>query len=114
MTVQVSEISLKERSTGGAVRAELRDAIEEQQLLDWLTAWQPLIRSVVLGLNARGVPPSQWPQSWHWNWPGKMAQVAWLLAYRGFCVTCDGLTQGLMRLNLTSLARDATQVGKPL
>jgi hypothetical protein len=114
MTVQVSEISLKNCSTGGTVRAELRDAIEEQQLLDWLTAWQPLIRSVVLDLVARGVPPSQWPQSWHWNWPAKMARVAGLLAYRGFCVTCDGLTQGLMRLNLTSLAREATQVGKPL
>src|SRR6266545_2052168 len=114
MTVQVSEVYLEERSTGGSVRAELRDAIEKQQLLDWLTAWQPMMRDVVRDLVAQRVPRSQWPQSWHWDWPGKMAEVAGLLAYRGFCVTCDGVTQGLMRINLTSLAREDTQKEKPL
>jgi hypothetical protein len=114
MTVQISEVYLQRRATGASVRAELRDAIEEQQLLDWLTAWQPAVRSLVLELKARGVPMSAWPQSWHWNWQAKMAEVAGLIAYRGFSVVCDGMTQGLMRLNLITLAREPSQKGKPL
>lgn len=114
MTVQVSEIYLEDRVSGGSARAELRDAIEEQQLLDWLNAWQPAVRDLIVGLNARGVPANQWPQSWHWQWPAKMAEVAGLIAYRGYCVTCGGMTQGLMRLDLTSFAREVSQLGKPL
>lgn len=114
MTVQVSEIYLFDRATGGSARAELRDAIEEQQLLDWLDRWQPATRDLIRELMSRGVPPNRWPQSWHWQWPRKMSEVAGLIAYRGYCVICDGVAQGLMRLNLNSFAREATQAGKPL
>jgi len=114
MTVQVSEISLLNRQSGQSAQAELRDAIDEQQLLDWMTRWQPFTADVLRDLAARGVPKSQWPQSRHWNWGAKMAEVSGLIAFRGFCVTCNGVTQGLMRVDLTPLAREDTQAGKPL
>jgi hypothetical protein len=37
-----------------------------------------------------------------------------LLAHLGFSVVCDGMTQGLMRIDLTHSSRLATQHGKPL
>jgi hypothetical protein len=65
-------------------------------------------------MDRRGIPRSQWPQSWHWNWEAKSAQIQGLLAFRGFSVVCAGLTQGLMRVDLTKSAREPSQAGKPL
>ena len=114
MTVEVSTIYLLDTASGAGVEAELRDAIEAAQLLDWKAHWQPALMAVLQELARRGVPPGQWPQSWHWDWPAKAAQVQGLLAFRGFCVVCAGMTEGLMRLDLTKSAREPTQAGKPL
>lgn len=114
MTAETSAIYLIEKATGKAVRAELRDAIEEAQLVDWQTRWQPALIAVLQELARQGVPMTQWPQSWHWDWRAKMAQVAGLLAFRGFSIICADITQGLMRVDLNRHAREATQRGKPL
>ncbi len=68
MTVEVSGIYLLDVATGGSVEAELRDAIEQAQLDDWQTKWQPALLAVLQDLARRGVPLAHWPQSWHWNW----------------------------------------------
>jgi hypothetical protein len=114
MTVAVSTIYLRDVATGTSVEAELRDAIEEGQIADWKLRWQPALIAILREFEQRNVPRSQWPQSWHWNWAAKVAQVEGLLAFKGFCVVQDGLTQGLIRLDLTKSARLATQVRKPL
>src|SRR5205085_6010445 len=75
---------------------------------------QPALVSVLQELARRGVPMANWPQSWHWDWRAKTAQVKGLLAYHGFSVVCAGLTQGLMRVDLNRLARIPAQKGKPL
>jgi len=114
MTADVSTIFLLDVARGRGIEAELRDAVEEAQLVDWQTQWQPALMSVLQELARRGVPIANWPQSWHWNWREKTAQVKGLLAYRGFSVVCAGLTQGLMSINLNKLARIPAQRGKPL
>jgi hypothetical protein len=63
---------------------------------------------------AREVPMQQWPQSWHWRWDKKVAAMTGMLADQGFSVACDGMTQGLMRVDLTKPARLPAQTGKPL
>jgi GNAT superfamily N-acetyltransferase len=112
--VDVSTIYLLESAGQQAVPAELRDAIEVAQLQDWKAHWQPALIAILQEMDRRGVPRSQWPQSWHWNWEAKSAQVQGLLAFRGFSVTCGGMTQGLMRVDLTKFAREPSQAGKPL
>lgn len=114
MTVDVSTIHLLDVATGHSVEAELRDAIEQAQLDDWQTKWQPALLAVLQDLARRGVPMSQWPQSWHWNWAQKTARVQGLLAFRGFSVVAQGVTQGLAQIDLTKPSREPTQVGKPL
>jgi hypothetical protein len=112
--VDISTIYLFDTAAGAAAEAELRDAIEAKQLADWRVHWQPALTAVLQELHRRGVPPAQWPQSWHWDWPAKAAQVQGLIAFRGCCVVCEDLTQGLMRVDLTKSAREPTQAGKAL
>jgi len=114
MTVDVSTIYLLDVETGESVEAELRDAIEQAQLDDWQTKWQPALLTVLQELARKGVPMSQWPQSWHWNWAQKTAKVQGLLAFRGFSVVARGETQGLAQVDLTKASREPSQAGKPL
>jgi hypothetical protein len=114
MTVEVSTIYLLDVTTGDSIEAELRDAIEQAQLDDWQTTWQPALLAVLQDLARKGVPMSQWPQSWHWNWAQKTAKVQGLLAFRGFSVVAQGVTQGLAQVDLTKSAREPSQAGKPL
>lgn len=114
MTVDVSTIHLLDVATSHSVEAELRDAIEQAQLDDWQTKWQPALLAVLQDLARRGVPMSQWPQSWHWNWAQKTARVQGFLAFRGFSVVAQGVTQGLAQIDLTKPSREPTQAGKPL
>jgi hypothetical protein len=114
MTAEVSKIFLLEVASGSSVEAELRDAVEQVQLDDWQSKWQPALLKVIKELAGQGVPMQQWPQSWHWDWSKKMAGVQGLLAYRGFSVVALGETQGLARVDLTKTAREANQRGKPI
>lgn len=114
MTVQISPIYLSDGASSAAVAAELRDAIEDAQLVDWQLRWQPALMDILVELHKRGVPRDKWPQSSHWNWASKIAQVKGLLAFRGFCILCQGETQGLMRVDLNKFAQLPAQKGKPL
>lgn len=60
------------------------------------------------------VPRERWPQTAHWNWELKSKQIAGLLALCGFALSAQGVTQGLMRIDLNHSARHSEQVGKPL
>lgn len=112
--VDISTIFLTTGDTREPVEAELRDAIEEQQLIDWQTQWQPVQIENLRELARRGVPMAHWPQSWHWDWRQKRAGMANLLAYPGFSVVAQGVTQGLAQVDLTRSARAAQHQGKPL
>ena len=114
MTVEVSTVVLLDVARDEGVEAELRDAIQDAQLQDWEEHWRPALILVLAELIRRGVPRSEWPQSSHWDWPAKAAQMRGLLAFKGFSLVCDGLTQGLMRVDLNRTARLPDQRGKPL
>ena len=114
MTVEISTVYLLDVATGQDVEAELRDAIKQAQLQDWQTQWQPALLAVLQDFARRGVPVNQWPQSWHWDWTKKTARVQGLLAFRGFSVVAQGVTQGLAQVDLTKAVRELSQAGKPL
>jgi hypothetical protein len=54
MTVDVSTIYLRDVATGESVEAELCDAIEQAQLDDWQTKWQPALLAVLQELARKG------------------------------------------------------------
>jgi hypothetical protein len=114
MTVEVSTIHLLDGATGGSVEAELRDAIERAQIDDWAGHWVPAAQAITQDLVSKRVPPAQWPQSLHWDWARKTVHVHGLLAFRGFSIVAQGVTQGLAQINLSKSARELSQTGKPL
>jgi hypothetical protein len=114
MTVEVSTIYLLDVATGGSVEAELRDAIEQTQIDDWAGKWLPAVVAMIQKLVNNRVPRSQWPQSLHWDWAQKTARVQGLLAFRGFSIVAQAVTQGLAQVNLTKSARESSQASKPL
>jgi hypothetical protein len=113
MSADVTRIYIAD-SNGAPVQAELLHEIGRQQVADWQNHWQPALLDVLRDLVARKVPMNQWPQSWHWRWDRKVAEMAGLLGFQGFSVTCAGLTQGLMRVDLTKSARLPNEIGKPV
>lgn len=114
MSIETSPVYLLDMSTGRQVEAEFHDGIAEQQLVDWEDEWTPALRDVVERMKAAGVDRTKWPQSRHWDWRKKAQAFDGVLANPGFCVTCQGVTQGMMFLDLLHKARIQTQAGKDL
>ena len=100
MTVNVTPVFLLDATTRRPVEAKLRDAIQEQQLLDWQFHWRPALREYLRRLVEAKVPQSQWPESWHWDWQDKLAEVKGLLSHQAFCILCQNVTQAMMRLDV--------------
>lgn len=107
-------VYLLDAKTGAAVSAELLCGIKVEHLLDWHNAWQPELGAIKATLHDQNVPKSEWPQSGHWRWPEKVADDS-LLGIETFCVTADGMTQAMMRVDITSQeSRLQGSIGKPL
>lgn len=101
-------------ATGDVVPAELVCGIGVPHLLDWHNAWQPELGAIKATLYEQGVPKSEWPQSGHWRWPEKVEESG-LLGFETFCVTAEGMTQAMMRVDITTReSRLVDTAGKPL
>ena len=96
MTVTVSGVHLFNVARGEAEVAELWDAITEEQLADWEGEWLPEQFKAIQRLRRGRVPRSEWPQSRHWDWRRKVANLRGMLAAPGFSLVCGGVTQGMM------------------
>ena len=86
------------------VDAELHDEISERHLIDWQFQWRPAAQAYLKRLIDHGISRGDlgWPQSWHWDWRDKMAEVRGLIGHTGYSVVCRDVTQGMMRLDLAS------------
>ena len=111
---ETSPVFLRDVATGEVVAAELVCGIDTCHLLDWHNAWQPALGAIKATLLEQGVPKSKWPQSSHWNWPEKVKEGG-LLAFETYCITVDGMTQAMMRVDVVSNeSRLQGSEGKPL
>lgn len=109
-----SPVFLLDVASGDAVPAELVCGIGVPHLLDWHNAWQPALGAIKATLREQGVPKSDWPQSGHWRWPDKVTKGD-LLGFETFCVTADGMTQAMMRVDVTTRqSRLESSAGKPI
>lgn len=114
MTCTASAVFLFNVQTNSAEQAELIDAITEKQLADWEAEWVPETMKAVQRLHRAGVEMARWPQSRNWNWKQKAAAVKGFLAYPGFSVVCDGLTQGMMLADTTGRCKLSSQQNSEL
>ena len=113
MTFATAPTFLRDLTTDDVVPAELVYGIGVNHIMDWHNAWQPALGALKAALHEQGVPKSEWPQTGHWNWAAKVAEDE-LLAFRTFSITAEGMTQALMRVDLTKTARLEGVSGKPL
>jgi hypothetical protein len=71
--------------------------------------------SALQQLHRAGVERRHWPQSRHWDWRRKSEAVRGMLAFPGFSVVCQNLTQGLMLVDtVTMRCQIKSQAGKNL
>ena len=101
MNVPTTNVWLLDTQTGQPKEAELRSGISEQQLLDWDGEWRPELYKSIQALYRAGIDRSQWPQnqSAHWDWRKKVATLQPMISHSGFCIVCDGMTEGMMLLD---------------
>lgn len=115
MTVEISPIVLWDVAQSAPEAAELWDAITDAQLNDWEAEWVPETFKVIQQLKRKGVDRALWPQSRHWNWRTKMANLQGLLSAQAFSIMCCGVTQGMMTMDLGAhRCRLESQRGKHL
>ncbi|MDB4913920.1 MAG: hypothetical protein JWM95_1564 [Gemmatimonadetes bacterium] len=111
---ETSRIFLWDPIVSASVEALLWDEITTSHLAQWEKTWVPERAAIRKRLEDAKISKDQWPQSIHWEWPIKIADVSGLLAYAGFAVTCGNALEGLMRVALHRSARLPSEVGKPL
>ena len=100
MTPAVTEVHLFNVARGEPETAELWHAITEQQLADWEGEWVPELFKAIQRLRRGGIERRHWPQSRHWDWRRKATALQGMLANPGFGIVCDGLTQGMMIVDI--------------
>lgn len=101
MTVTISDIYLKEVSSGTLVRAELYDSIQQRHLDHHNQLWKP----VTTKLNE---------QQGHWDWQKKWTHFSKQLSFQSFAIECNGETQGLMIVNTIMRCQIRQQANKHL
>jgi len=113
VSVDISKALLKEVSTKQFKEAEVWDAITNIQLMHWDIEWRDHLQNTLKQLRDSGIPRDQWPESRHWDWANKHQVLDGQLSAMSFSVMCEGLTQGLMYLDLSmnrcQLAKQAGQ-----
>jgi hypothetical protein len=112
--MSATPVQIVDQQTKALVDATLYTEIVPAKLIDIEAVWGPARIAAVQQRIASGVPPSQIPQHWHWNWAAKSANLQFL-AYRCLGIECQGQMQGLMMVKTAGCAaRLPPDAGKPL
>jgi len=114
MTHEVSPVYLLDVATKKMVKAELWDSIDEQHVEDWETEWVPELFKAIQRMKRAGVEIAEWPESRNWNWRAKTTHFRGMLDRQGFAVMCEGVTQGMMFVDLGKHARHPDHKGQHL
>jgi hypothetical protein len=101
VTVTVSDVYLKEVSSGRLVKAELYDSILQRHLDSHDQKWKPITTAMK-------------EQHGHWDWQDKWAHYSPQLSYQSFAIECGGETQGLMIVNTIKRCQLPQQASKHL
>jgi hypothetical protein len=118
MSVQLTQ--LKRVSTGELVEARLHDALELDDLFDAEASWSPARIRVLQAMVNRGIEESLRPQSLHWHWAKKAAELSGsgrlglLGDVRIFGVEVDSEWQGMLLAKSTPYESRLERSRRPL
>lgn len=104
MTTNALKVTLLDTATGEPREAELLSSITEAQLTDVEGEWKPALYDRFREFKRAGKPPAAWPgaENRHWDWRQKVEMLQGLLSHDGYCLTCQGMTEGLMLIDTSS------------
>jgi hypothetical protein len=112
--MSTTPVQIVDQQTKALVDATLDTEIAPARLIDIEAVWGPVRITAIQQRIASGLPPSQIPQHWHWDWAAKSANLQFL-AYRCLGIECQGQMQGLMTVKTAGCAaRLPPEVGQPL
>ncbi len=84
--VTISDIYLKEVSSGKLVKGELYDSILQRHLDHHNQQWKPVTAKLK-------------EQHGHWDWQNKWTHYSSQLSFQSFAIECNDETQGMMIVN---------------
>lgn len=114
MKSSLGRAPLYNRETGAWEDAEIFQTIDSKNLDDFSSLWKPLLVERRSEFKTWAEAESANAQDSHWDWVEKARIANDTLKYETFAVECDGVTQGLMLVDLTQFAREASQSGREL
>ena len=114
MTNIVGSFELFDRQSKSFVPATIVSPLGATQADHFKSHWKPgFEQHLKTARSARELEAAQLQDS-HWLWPEKIAAGAGQISFASFAVMADGMTQGMMFLNLVKHCRLDEQRGKPL
>ncbi|MEZ6060873.1 MAG: hypothetical protein R3C19_10950 [Planctomycetaceae bacterium] len=112
--MNTERVRIIRRVDNALVDAELLDNLEASDLLLVERQWEATRHTVHQKLLMAGISRRKWPESLHWNWCSKSAQLK-QLAVRGFGITMGGHWQAVCLTDCVSYTcRKPDNLGKPL
>lgn len=112
MKEHLGDASLYNRLTGEFERAAIYKGLDESNFRDFETQWKPALLKRAADFKDWAEAAKGNVQDAHWDWVGKAKMES---VYDAFGVECDGMTQGLMLVDLaTHFARLPSQRGLDL
>ncbi len=92
--------------------AELKNAITEENIIDWRDLWIPMqIRRLNQYLD-RGGSTYGVLESVHWNWANKVLDMQTNSNLRGFSLEYEGRTEAMMIVDVSRISKLNEQGGK--
>lgn len=114
MSDHLATLGIIETATSGEVQVELRGPLDVNDLIDIERVWHPARLDITSQLLAAKADPALWPQSWHWDWHGKVAELN-LLATTVYGIwSADGPQAVMMLKSAPYEARLMPDTGKPI
>lgn len=100
------------RWTGKFEDASIFQGLDDKNFHDFERVWKPVLDKRASEFENWADAASANVQDAHWDWVGKAKSEA---IYESFAIECDGMTQGLMLVDLaTRFARIPSQMGLDL
>ena len=96
-------IKLRDMHAAASIDAVVYEGISEQNLKDFEREWRPVLRKArdeARLLREQGIDVT-WPEDAHWEWSLKVDALRDSIGHKHFAIECEGMTQGLMQLDLT-------------
>jgi len=113
MNRPVHSIKILNKLTNQWVPASIYEGFMEHNIEHYEEKWVPVLRDITWRVKVGLKPVALRQEDSHWNWRSKLSSMKGKLAFKEYAIECNGLTQGLMLINI-GLKYSRIDISKPL